>query len=150
MILAASAFLPWAYSFKALDGMTLVGYPSPLQYCGMVLGVLVAGLLILLTADQAARQDKGRLGAWCEVGGGRRPVFIAIIIVSIAVELGGLINVVYGGWLALLGAALAFAGTRVMLMDHHPHWPVRSSDRRSRSSSSPSRWAQPCLRQRSR
>ena len=27
----------------------------------------------LLTADQAARQDKGRLGAWCEVGCDRRP-----------------------------------------------------------------------------
>ena len=41
---------------------------------------------------------------------------MAIIILSIAVELGGLINVVYGGWLALLGAALAFAGTRLMIM----------------------------------
>ena len=46
VVLAASAFLPWAYSFAALDGMTLVGYPSPLQYCGMVLGLLVAGLII--------------------------------------------------------------------------------------------------------
>jgi len=46
VVLAASAFLPWAFSFKALDGMTLVGYPSPLQYFGMVLGLLVAGLII--------------------------------------------------------------------------------------------------------
>ena len=46
VVLAASAFLPWAYSFEALDGMTLLGYPSPLQYFGMVLGLLVAGLII--------------------------------------------------------------------------------------------------------
>ena len=45
VVLAASAFLPWAYSFAALDGMTLAGYPSPLQYCGMVLGVLGTVLL---------------------------------------------------------------------------------------------------------
>ena len=46
VVLAASAFVPWAYSFTALDGMTLIGYPSPLQYCGMVLGLLVAGFII--------------------------------------------------------------------------------------------------------
>ena len=41
VVLAASAFLPWAYAFSALDGMTLVGNPSPLQICGLVLGCLL-------------------------------------------------------------------------------------------------------------
>jgi branched-chain amino acid transport system permease protein len=44
VLLAASAFLPWAYAFRALDGMTLIGNPSPLQRCGLVLGLLAAGL----------------------------------------------------------------------------------------------------------
>ena len=116
-VLVASAFLPWAYSFAALDGMTLVGYPSPLQYCGMVLGLLVAGLIVCSRLIKP--RGKIRVG-W--VRGAKAAatgalVYIAIIILSIAVELGGLINVVYGGWLALLGAALAFAGTRLMIMD---------------------------------
>src|SRR6476660_6605780 len=46
VLLAASAFLPWAYTFQALDGMSLFGYPSPLQIFGMVLGLLVAGLIV--------------------------------------------------------------------------------------------------------
>ena len=40
--------------------------------------------------------------------------------VSIALELGGLINVVYGGWIAFLGAILAFVGTKLMIMDKPP------------------------------
>ena len=40
-----------------------------------------------------------------------------LIVVSIAVELGGLINVVYGGWVALVGAIAAFVGTKLMLAD---------------------------------
>jgi branched-chain amino acid transport system permease protein len=117
VVLAASAFLPWAFSFKALDGMTLVGYPSPLQYFGMVLGLLVAGLIIC--ARLIKPRGKIRVG-WvrgAKAAGTGALVYMALIVVSIALELGGLINVVYGGWLALLGAALAFAGTRLMIMD---------------------------------
>ena len=83
----------------------------------MVLGLLVAGLIICSRLIKP--RGKIRVG-W--VRGAKAAatgalVFIAIIILSIAVELGGLINVVYGGWLALLGAVLAFAGTRLMIMD---------------------------------
>jgi len=119
VVLAGSAFLPWAYSFAALDGMTLVGYPSPLQYFGMVLGLLVAGLIICSRVIKP--RGKIRVG-W--VRGAKAAstgalVYMAIIILSIAVELGGLINVVYGGWIALVGA-LAFVGTRLMIMDQPP------------------------------
>jgi len=121
VILAASAFLPWAYSFTALDGMTLLGYPSPLQYFGMVLGLLVAGLIICSRRIKP-KGKKIRVG-WvrgAKAAGTGALVYLAIIILSIAVELGGLINVVYGGWIALLGAVLAFAGTRLMIPDQPP------------------------------
>jgi branched-chain amino acid transport system permease protein len=119
-VLAASAFLPWAFSFQALDGMTLLAYPSPLQYLGMVLGLLVAGLLIC--SRLVKPQGRIRVG-WvrgAKAAGTGALVYIAIIILSIAVELGGLINVAYGGWVALLGASLAFAGTRLMIPDRPP------------------------------
>src|SRR5829696_5935929 len=119
-VLAASAFLPWAFSFQALDGMTLLAYPSPLQYLGMVLGLLVAGLLFC--SRLVKPQGRIRVG-WvrgAKAAGTGALVYIAIIILSIAVELGGLINVAYGGWVALLGASLAFAGTRLMIPDRPP------------------------------
>ena len=73
VVLAASAFLPWAYAFQALDGMSLFGYPSPLQILGMVLGLLVAGLIICSRRDQAERQDPGGLGTWCKGSRNRCP-----------------------------------------------------------------------------
>jgi branched-chain amino acid transport system permease protein len=120
LVLAASALLPWAYSFEALDGMTLIAFPSPLQYLGMVLGLLVAGLIICSRLIKP--RGKIRVG-WiraAEAAGTGALVYIALIVLSIALELGGLINVVYGGWLALLGAVLAFAGTRLMVPDQPP------------------------------
>jgi branched-chain amino acid transport system permease protein len=120
VVLALSAFLPWAYSFAALDGMTLVGYPSPLQIFGLVLGVLVAGLIICSRLIKP--RGKIRVG-WirgAKAAATGALVYIAIILLSIAVELGGLINIVYGGWIALLGAALAFVGTRLMIVDQPP------------------------------
>jgi branched-chain amino acid transport system permease protein len=120
VVLAASALLPWAYSFEALDGMTLIAYPSPLQYFGMVLGLLVAGLIICSRLIKP--RGKIRVG-WiraAKAAGTGALVYIGLIILSIALELGGLINVVYGGWLALLGAVLAFAGTRLMIPDQPP------------------------------
>ena len=120
LVLAASALLPWAYSFEALDGMTLIAYPSPLQYLGMVLGLLVAGLIICSRLIKP--RGKIRVG-WiraAKAAGTGALVYIALIVLSISLELGGLINVVYGGWLALLGAVLAFAGTRLMIPDQPP------------------------------
>ena len=120
LVLAASALLPWAYSFEALDGMTLIAYPSPLQYLGMVLGLLVAGLIICSRLIKP--RGKIRVG-WiraAKAAGTGALVYIALIVLSISLELGGLINVVYGGWLALLGAVLAFAGTRLMVPDQPP------------------------------
>ena len=118
VLLAASAFLPWAYAFTALDGMTLIGNPSPLQICGLVLGLLVAGLAV--GAGLVRNDAKRPRASWvrgAKAAGTGALVFLVLIVLSIAVELGGLINVVYGGWVALLGAAAAFVGTKLMLAD---------------------------------
>ena len=45
-IVIIAPFLPWAYGRSALDNMTVVGYPSVLQFLALVLGVLVVGLLV--------------------------------------------------------------------------------------------------------
>jgi branched-chain amino acid transport system permease protein len=121
VVLLVSAFLPWAYSFEALDGMTLIGNPSPLQICGAVLGLLAAGLAAaagkLRVGDRRPRPSWAR-GA--KTAGTAALVFLILVVASIAFELGGLVNVVYGGWVALLGALAAFVGTKLMLADQPP------------------------------
>jgi branched-chain amino acid transport system permease protein len=108
-VMIAAPFLPWAYGRSALDNMTVLGYPSPLQFFGSRL---------------YHRQKRKRRVGWVRAAksaatGGL--VYILLIIISIAVELEGLVNIEYGGWVALVGAVLAFAGTRLMLVDRAPN-----------------------------
>jgi branched-chain amino acid transport system permease protein len=121
-VMIAAPFLPWAYGRSALDNMTVLGYPSPLQFFFLVLGLLVVGFLV--GSRLYHRQKRKRRVGWVRAAksaatGGL--VYILLIIISIAVELEGLVNIEYGGWVALVGAVLAFAGTRLMLVDRAPN-----------------------------
>ena len=93
-IVIVAPFLPWAYGRDALDNMTVLGYPSPMQILSMVLGILVVGLL-LGSQFYPKKKRKRRIG-W--VRGAKSAatgalVYIVLIIISIAVELDGLVNV---------------------------------------------------------
>jgi branched-chain amino acid transport system permease protein len=119
-LLVLSALLPWSYGRRALDDMTFLLNPSPLQYLGLVLGLLVVGALLL--ARQSIRTGRLQVG-WTQ--GAKAAaigalVYLVIILVSIAAELGGLVNVEYGGWVALAGALLAFVGTRLVPDSRRP------------------------------
>ncbi len=121
VITVAAPFLPWAYGGDALDNMTFLGYPSPLQFIACAFGVIIAGLLL---AARLVKPDRipWRIG-WvrgAKAGSVGLLVYVALILVSIAAELGGLINVVYGGWIALIGALLAFVGTQFMASERRP------------------------------
>ena len=121
VVTIAAPFLPWAYGRDALDDMTVLGYPSPLQFIALALGVIIAGLLLAARLIKPGRIP-WRIG-WvrgAKAGSVGLLVYIALILISIGVELGGLINVVYGGWVALIGALLTFAGTRFMVPERPP------------------------------
>jgi branched-chain amino acid transport system permease protein len=116
VLLIIAPFLPWAYSSDALDNMTVLGYPSPLQFFGLALGVIISAFLVLQQALTQRQKKRVRVG-W--VPGAKAAatgalIYIALILLSIAAELGGLVNIVYGGWIALVGALLAFIGTRLI------------------------------------
>jgi branched-chain amino acid transport system permease protein len=122
VIMIAAPFLPWAYGRSALDNMTVLGYPSPMQFLFLVLAVLVVGLL-LGSHFYPRLKSKRRVG-W--VRGAKSAatgalIYIVFIIISIAVELEGLVNTEYGGWVALVGAVLAFVGTKLMLAERAPN-----------------------------
>jgi branched-chain amino acid transport system permease protein len=115
VVLTLSALLPWSYGFDALDGMTLLFYPSPLQVMGLVLGLLVAAGILCSSRFPARRGQP--VAGWLQAARAAATgalLYLLIILISIAAELGGLVNIEYGGWVALVGALLAFVGTRLV------------------------------------
>lgn len=122
VLMIAAPFLPWAYGRSALDNMTVYGYPSPLQALFVVLGVLVVGFLVGSTVF--LRRKRRRRVGWTRAAKSTATgalVYLLLIIISIALELEGLVNVEIGGWIALVGALLAFVGTKLMPADRAPN-----------------------------
>ncbi|WOQ17563.1 branched-chain amino acid ABC transporter permease [Raineyella sp. W15-4] len=115
LLLIGTPYLPWAYAPEALDDMTYTGGPSGLQLFSLIGGVT---LLVLLLAPFPARrflhgrkQDRVNWNRGARAAAIGATVYLAVILAAIALELGGLVNVQPGGWLAFFGAGLALAGT---------------------------------------
>lgn len=117
VLMIVSVFLPWAYGAEALDDMTWWGSPSALQISFLVVAVL---LLLLLSVPLVG---KARLGRWSKIvawnASAKTAAIMSLILVgvgvaSIALVLGGLINVDPGGWLALAGGSVAVLATRLL------------------------------------
>lgn len=112
--MVVSAYLPWAYSAGALDDMTYTGSPSLLQAGYLALGVLL--LLLLAGAMVAPRLLQGERVRLLNLDRGARAAslaslaYILVVLAAISIELGGLVNVAPGGWLAGVGALLGAAG----------------------------------------
>ncbi len=115
VLLLGSILLPWAYGSDALDDMTIAVNPSGLQYFVGILGLAVVVLLLgptLIQPKLPRRLGWFRAAKAVAIGS---LVFMVVVLGSIAIELGGLINVVTGGWIAVLGSILACIGTLVLL-----------------------------------
>ncbi|OYO14683.1 branched-chain amino acid ABC transporter permease [Enemella evansiae] len=131
VLMIIAPYLKWAYGADALDDMTYWGGPSILQFLFLALGVIVLVSLIgsLLRNRVAAltRIDWYRAAKAAATGG---LVFVIVTILAIALELGGLINLEPGAYVALVAALIAFAGTRLLpggadaTLDRlkSPHW----------------------------
>lgn len=123
-LIAISAFLAWSYG-DALDNMTYYGSPSPLQWLVFVVGIVIL-VSALLAPGVAGTHGEGPLarvrGAFSRfdlVGGAVGAsvgafATILLIVILLALEQGGLINIDPGGWVALVGALLAGFGSLAM------------------------------------
>jgi branched-chain amino acid transport system permease protein len=123
---AVSAYLPWAFGRAALDNMTYLGGPSVLQLLGGTIGLILALCAAMPWIEPWLNSRTGffkRLGliskrfGWirgAKAAGVGALAFIALVLVAIALELGGLVNIEWGGWIALVAAGVAFVGTRLL------------------------------------
>ena len=113
-----SAYLPWAYGADALDNMTYLGGPSGVQFMGLTMAAATAAASLgwILrgrtgTPGGLARFDWTRAAKVAATGW---LILMLLLATVIAVELGGLVNVDYGGWIALVLAVVAWAGSRLL------------------------------------
>jgi branched-chain amino acid transport system permease protein len=114
LMMIVSILLPWSYGSEALDDMTYWAAPSPLQLFFVALPVIVLLLLAIPLVGKA------RLGIWAKAlawnttaktASLSATATVAVALAAIAIELGGLVNVETGGWLALAGGIVAAVAT---------------------------------------
>ncbi|MFF9282183.1 branched-chain amino acid ABC transporter permease [Streptomyces griseosporeus] len=108
---AASAFLAWTWTSEFPGDLTINGYPGGLQWLTFVAGVLTAlfalagygvrGLRWLLPAGNNAPQVLTALGGFAVTW---------FTLIAICAELGGVVNLEPGGWIAAVASLLPLLG----------------------------------------
>ncbi|MFT4297336.1 MAG: branched-chain amino acid ABC transporter permease [Micropruina sp.] len=131
LVFAVSAYLPWAYASDALDDMSYLGGPSTLQFLGLALGLILALCAAMSWIEPWADTRKlvpALLKVSKRVGWTRGAkatgigvlAYIAVVLIAIALELGGLVTVEWGGWVALVAALSGCVGTRLLTAGRQP------------------------------
>ncbi len=122
LLFALSAFLPWAYRRDALDNMTVLLNPSPLQWMGFSLAIVhIIALTGSVFASRIARvRGQTKLlhrfdwNRAAHAGAAGMLIYILAVIIAIGFESGGLVNVEYGAWIGLVAGILAVGAVRFL------------------------------------
>ncbi|MDO0932357.1 branched-chain amino acid ABC transporter permease [Streptomyces sp. DG2A-72] len=108
---AASAFLAWTWTSEFPGDLTITGYPGGLQWLTLTAGVLTA----LFTLAAYGTPGLG----WLIPGRNNAPLALLALgglgvtwyaVISISVELGGVVNLEPGGWIAAIASLLPVIG----------------------------------------
>jgi len=110
ILLAAGTFLSWSYVATILGNLSVYVYPGQVQLFALVMALVAVVFLLMY------RGPLHRLGDWLtsahavRVIGIGSLVFMTLVILLIAVQSGGLINVDPGAWVSWVGSLLLAAG----------------------------------------
>jgi len=114
-LLVIGSLLSWSYDSQVLGDLSIAFNPGGLQIMAIALALLA---IILLLAHKGPLTS---LGQWADTERGVHAladwtlIFMAVVVVTITAEAGGLINVQPGCWISLLGAVLLFLASRLLL-----------------------------------
>jgi len=109
------SLLSWSYDPTILGDLSITFNPAGLQFMAIALALLAVILLLARNGPLTS------LGQWADTAKGLDGLatwtllFMAMVIVAITVEAGGLINVQPGCWISLLGAIILFASSRLLV-----------------------------------
>jgi len=114
-LIIIGALLSWSYDPQVLGDLSISFNPGGLQI--MAIGMALLAVILLL----AHKGPLTSLGQWADTERGVHAladwtlIFMTMVVVTITVQAGGLINVEPGCWISLLGAALLFVASRLLM-----------------------------------
>ncbi len=114
VLLAAGTFLSWSYVATILGNLSVYVYPGSVQLFALFLALVAIAFLLMY------RGPLHRLGDWFKSALAVRTLglgsaaFMTIVLLLIAVQSGGLINIDPGGWVSWVGSLLLAAGGQLM------------------------------------
>jgi branched-chain amino acid transport system permease protein len=114
VLLALGTFLSWSYVATILGNLSVYVYPGSVQLFALFLALVAIAFLLMY------RGPLHRLGDWFKSAlavrtlGLGSAVFMTIVLLLIAVQSGGLINIDPGGWVSWVGSLLLAAGGQLM------------------------------------
>lgn len=116
VLMAVGTLMSWTYDPDIVENLTLYLYPAGPQVYTLLLALLAILVLLSVRGPLA-----GRLGSVLPGGAGAARtagvfsvLVVWLILVSIAVQLHGFINVDPGGWVSGIGALALLAGSRAL------------------------------------
>jgi branched-chain amino acid transport system permease protein len=113
-LIIIGSLLSWSYDPRVLGNLSISLNPGGLQILAIV-QALVAVMLLL-----AYKGPLTPLGQWADTAHGLRGLatwiltYMAMVVMAITAEAGGLINVEPGGWISFLGAVVLFGASRLV------------------------------------
>ena len=114
VLLALGTFLSWSYVATILGNLSVYVYPGSVQLFALFLALVAIAFLLMY------RGPLHRLGDWFKSAlavrtlGLGSAVYMTIVLLLIAVQSGGLINIDPGGWVSWLGSLLLAVGGQLM------------------------------------
>jgi branched-chain amino acid transport system permease protein len=114
IVLALGTFTSWSYVATILGNLSVYVYPGSVQLFALVLAVIAILFLLMY------RGPLHRLGDWFKSSlavrslGLGSAVFMTLVLLLIAVQSGGLINIDPGGWVSWVGSLILAVGGQLM------------------------------------
>jgi branched-chain amino acid transport system permease protein len=114
------SFMSWSYDASILGNLTYPLNPGGLQILAIIFALVALALLLTVKGPLV-----NRLGPWLDAALGLRAlgiwllIYMVGVLIAIATESSGLVNVNPGGWISFAGALLLFAGSRLIPLREH-------------------------------
>jgi branched-chain amino acid transport system permease protein len=114
------SFMSWSFDRQILGDLGVYGYPGGLQNLAIIFALLALALLLMVKGPLV-----NRLGQWLDAALGLRAlgiwllIYMVGVLIAIATDSSGLVNVDPGGWISFAGALLLFAGSRLIPLRLH-------------------------------